>query len=425
MVNYQKYTYRFYAQTIFGERVKFAEVTGMPRDLTPPQKPFLKQPKHIKPNEVLIEWEMKAPIAKDFKGFAISRSDKNDGYFSLINDKLLPSTARKFIDKSFIKGKSNYYLIQALDTANNVSSSFPISVTLIDSIPPVKPVFIDGKIDSTGVVTINIQKNKEPDLMGYRLFRSNSEKHEFSVIQEGFDGNDSIPKPVQLVFKDTVTLNSLTPYIYYRIKALDQNFNQSKFSDILKVKRPDKIAPTTPVFKNVKVRKDAVELFFALSESKDVVAQYLYRRLSYDAPWELLATLKNDQRTYLDKKLEQGTKYFYSLRAKDDSDNYSKYAVPVYGKPYDDGVRPIVIELKISSDKNKVNLVWEYPKEFKDAYFVVYKKDKKGNLKQYKNVQEKNFEEKVKKGTVDYAVKAFTKDGGQSKISETKTARID
>jgi len=425
LVNYQKYTYRFYAQTIFGERVKFAEVTGMPRDLTPPQKPFLKQPKHIKPNEVLIEWEMKAPIAKDFKGFAISRSDKNDGYFSLINDKLLPSTARKFIDKSFIKGKSNYYLIQALDTANNVSSSFPISVTLIDSIPPVKPVFIDGKIDSTGVVTINIQKNKEPDLMGYRLFRSNSEKHEFSVIQEGFDGNDSIPKPVQLVFKDTVTLNSLTPYIYYRIKALDQNFNQSKFSDILKVKRPDKIAPTTPVFKNVKVRKDAVELFFALSESKDVVAQYLYRRLSYDAPWELLATLKNDQRTYLDKKLEQGTKYFYSLRAKDDSDNYSKYAVPVYGKPYDDGVRPIVIELKISSDKNKVNLVWEYPKEFKDAYFVVYKKDKKGNLKQYKNVQEKNFEEKVKKGTVDYAVKAFTKDGGQSKISETKTARID
>ena len=67
-VNYQKYIYRFYGQTIFGERVKFAEVTGMPRDLTPPQKPFLKQPKHAKPDEVHVEWEMNAPIAKDFKG---------------------------------------------------------------------------------------------------------------------------------------------------------------------------------------------------------------------------------------------------------------------------------------------------------------------------------------------------------------------
>ena len=71
LVNYKKYTYRFYAHTVFGERVKFAEVTGMPRDLTPPQKPFLKQPKHTKPDEVHIEWEMKKPISKDFKGFSI------------------------------------------------------------------------------------------------------------------------------------------------------------------------------------------------------------------------------------------------------------------------------------------------------------------------------------------------------------------
>ena len=418
LVNYQKYTYRFYGQTIFGERVKFAEVTGMPRDLTPPQKPFLKQPKHAKPDEVHIEWEMNAPIAPDFKGFAISRSDKSDGYFSLINDKLLPSSARKFIDRSFVKGKSNYYLIQALDTANNVSSSFPIAVTLIDSIPPVKPIFIDGKIDSLGVVTVNIQKNKETDLMGYRLYRSNSPEHEFSVIEEGFLSLDSLQNEVQTKFLDTVTLKSLTPYIYYRTEALDFNHNTSEFSEILKVKRPDIIPPTTPVFKKVKVGEDFVQLEFALSKSRDVKQQLLYRKLNLKDEWEQLAQLQNDQKEYVDKEVEKGVKYYYSLQAIDDSDNKSEFAIPVMGKPYDTGVRPPVENLRIRQDNNDIMLTWNYPQKNDKTLFVIYKQNKDGNLVQYKNTRELSFKENLSSKPTGYAVKVVTKDGGKSKVSE-------
>ena len=418
LVNYQKYTYRFYGQTIFGERVKFAEVTGMPRDLTPPQKPFLKQPKHAKPDEVHIEWEMNAPIAPDFKGFAISRSDKSDGYFSLINDKLLPSSARKFIDRSFVKGKSNYYLIQALDTANNVSSSFPIAVTLIDSIPPVKPIFIDGKIDSLGVVTVNIQKNKETDLMGYRLYRSNSPEHEFSVIEEGFLSLDSLQNEVQTKFLDTVTLKSLTPYIYYRTEALDFNHNTSEFSEILKVKRPDIIPPTTPVFKKVKVGEDFVQLEFALSKSRDVKQQLLYRKLNLKDDWKQLAVLENNQIEYVDKEVEKGVKYYYSLQAIDDSDNKSEFAIPVMGKPYDTGVRPPVENLRIRQDNNDIMLTWNYPQKNDKTLFVIYKQNKDGNLVQYKNTRELSFKENLSSKPTGYAVKVVTKDGGKSKVSE-------
>lgn len=418
LVNYQKYTYRFYGQTIFGERVKFAEVTGMPRDLTPPQKPFLKQPKHAKPDEVHIEWEMNSPIEPDFKGFAISRSDKSDGYFSLINDKLLPSSARKFIDKSFIKGQSNYYLVQALDTANNVSSSFPISVTLIDSIPPVKPIFMDGKIDSLGVVTVTIQKNREKDLMGYRLYRSNSPEHEFSVIKEGFLSLDSLQNEVQTVFIDSVTLKSLTPYIYYRTEALDFNHNTSEFSEILKVKRPDIIPPTTPVFKKVKVGEDFVELEFALSKSSDVKQQILYRKLDLKDEWMQLAVLQNDQKEYIDKEVEKGTKYYYSLQAIDDSENKSKFAIPVMGKPYDTGVRPPVENLRISKDNNDAILTWNYSQKNEETLFVIYKQNKSGNLIQYKNTKELFFKEKVASRPIGYAVRVVTKDGGKSKVSE-------
>ena len=417
LINYKKYTYHFYAQTLFGERVKFAEVTAMPRDLTPPQQPFLKQPQHAKPDEVHVEWEMNAPIAGDFKGFAISRSQENKGSFMLLHDKLLPKSARKFIDKSFIKGKTNYYLVQAVDTVNNISSSFPVAVTLIDSIPPSKPIFIKGKIDTTGIVTIDIKKNPEADLMGYRLYRSNASEHEFSAIKEGFLSIDSLERKVQTVYKDTVTLKSLTPYIYYRVEALDFNHNTSEPSEILKVKRPDKIAPTTPVFKKIRSTEDYIELQFVLSKSIDVKEQILYRKTDLKAPWKKYKTLKNDQHSFVDKEVKKGIIYYYSMRAIDESENASPYAVSVKGKTYNTSERPPVENLKASANKDKITLNWNYKNFNKETYFVIYTKNKNGQFTRYAKSVELRFIES-KKGEKTYAVKAFTTDGGQSKLSK-------
>lgn len=417
LVNYQKYRYRFFSYTPFGDRVQFAEIEAMPRDLTPPQKPFLKQPKHKKTDEVHIEWEMPGEFPTDFKGFAVARGESNKGRFAIIHDKLLPSNARRFIDKSFIKGKTNYYLIQALDTANNMSSSFPVAVTLIDSSAPSKPIFIDGSMDSLGIVTLNIKLNDEPDLMGYRLYRSNQEDHEFSQIKDFFISGDLAgEKPIN-VLNDTVTLNSLTPFIYYRAEALDFNYNTSLISDILKVKRIDIIPPTTPVFVGIKVRDDFVYLSFELSRSNDVIQQILYRKTDLNSPWQKLATLEKDQLNYMDKQVKKGQNYYYSLRAVDESGNFSEYALPVVGKPYDNGMRPTVENLRIKQEEKVVTLLWDYKLINENTYFVIYKKNSNGNLVQYDNCIDLKYSESAKKGDT-YAIKVFTKDGGQSPLSE-------
>ncbi|MFT6127420.1 MAG: hypothetical protein ACJA2M_000244 [Polaribacter sp.] len=425
LTNYTTYEYRFYGFNPFGEKVYFGEAKGMPRDLTPPANPSISSAKHATPEEIKIAWKMPIEVP-DLKGYVVARSNKNKGNFKLLHSKLLPKNIKSYTDKTFNKEKDNYYVVQAIDTAGNISSSSPYLVTIIDSIPPLKPKFISGKIDSLGVVTIDIELNKERDLMGYRLFRSNSDKHEFSSIEEGFQEKDTIFTKAQTIFKDTVTINSLTPYIYYKIKALDYNFNQSKYSDILKVKRPDVIPPTTPVFKRVIVGENDVELHYILSKSEDVVGHYLYRRLKMDAAWELIATIENDKTKYKDKKLKQGIKYYYSLRAKDDSDLYSEYANPVYGKPYDDGLREPVKNLTISKIEENSTITWEYKDLNKNTFFVIYKKNKKGNLVQYKSISELNFTELLKKGeTVEYAVKVFTTDGGQSKISKIVSINLN
>lgn len=418
LVNYQVYEYRFYGFTPFGEKLQFGHAQGMPRDLTPPQAPVFAKAKHVKEKEVLLQWDLLKPMEPDFQGFVVGRSATNKGNFEIISNGVLPKGSRQFVDRTFKAHHPNYYVIQAVDTAGNYSSTPPYFVTLIDSVPPVQPKFVSGKIDSNGVVTIKIELNKEEDLMGYRLFRANGSEHEFSVVREGFDPTDSIVKPVQIVFYDTVTLNSLTPYIYYRTKALDFNFNQSVFSDILKVKRIDTLPPVQPVFKKVVVGTNQVELRFALSPSEDVVTHFLYRRNNQKEPWVKIANIPNGAKKYIDQKVKQGVRYQYSLRAKDDSDLFSDYAFPVTAKPYDNGVRPIVTNLIVKELEEEITLSWDYPSKYSKAIFIVYMKDKKGRLRRLSSTKTKQLKLKKKKVSGAFAVKAFTPDGGESKVSD-------
>jgi hypothetical protein len=425
LINYQVYTYRFFGYTLFGEKVQFAEVKAMPRDLTPPEQPFLQQPQQVKANEVLVTWKMNPIPAPDLKGFFVARANKNEGEFKVLHSAMLPKEARTFTDTTFIPGQLNYYVVQAIDTANNVSSSFPVSVTLIDSIPPVKPAFISGKIDSLGVVTISVEKNKEKDLMGYRLFKANSPEHEFSVIKESFVENDSLNQEIQTVFKDTVTLNSLTPFIYYKVKALDFNYNQSEFSDVLKVARPDTIPPVPPVFTNVVVTEKQVELYFVPSSSEDVKAHIIYRKTDLNKAWIILGSFGPALTEYIDTNVTTGVTYYYSIRAMDESGLYSPYASAVYGKPYDTGIRPPVENLTANIEQKNIILKWDYPSGNIKVVFVVYKKDNKGLLKQYDMTIEKTYTDKNTGKENYYAIKAVTKDGGQSNLSPVVGKNIE
>lgn len=420
--NYQIYTYRFYGHTVFGERILFAEVEAMPRDRTPPEAPRLLTLEHHAPQEVLLEWEMNDPPAPDLMGFVIGRAPKPDEGFEIIHPELLHENTRNFTDTTFIEGQLNYYIIQAVDTAFNVSSSIPAAVTLIDTIPPAKPVFISGNVDSLGVVTLEVEKNSEPDLMGYRLFKANDPTHEFSVIYEGFVDSDTLRQEIPTVFTDTITLNSLTPEVYYRVMALDFNFNQSDFSDIMEIERPDTIPPTTPVFTRVVNSTTSVELHFALSESIDVVAHSIYRNTSLEEPWEYYEDLDNDQNRFTDEDVEQGTTYYYSLRALDNAGLYSNFARPVRGKAYDDGIRPAPENLLVTTEEDTLTLSWEYPPEPADRFFVIFRVNEAGQVRQVTRTEDLRFTGDYNPDeTYRFAIKAFTYDGGESPLSAIAT----
>ncbi len=423
LMNYQWYHYRFYGLTAFNEKVLFAEVKGMPRDLTPPPGPlFIKQPEHVKPDEVLVGWEMRGNLS-DLRGFIVARSDKDSGDFNILHPRLLPAETRHFTDTGFSAEAPNYYVVYALDTAGNISASYPGYVTLVDSVPPAQPKILSALIDSVGIVTITIEKGAERDLKGYRIFKSNSAEHEFSTVWEGFREDKFDDTEVPLVYTDTVSLNSLTAHVYYKIKALDFHYNQSGFSELIEIKRPDTIPPVTPVFMDVSVKSDQVTLHFAPSESEDVTEHIIYRKTVPEAAWDSLYSFREVQKTFIDTAVKKNTTYYYTLRAKDEGGLYSGFANPVYAKPYDDGVCLPVTNLTAGMDDRKVILRWDYPAYDREVFFIVYKKNEKGELRQYARTQETTFtDERLGKDNT-YAVKVWTSNGAQSVLSDLVTAR--
>ncbi|MCX6250838.1 MAG: hypothetical protein NTX61_08805 [Bacteroidetes bacterium] len=425
IVNYKPYLYRVYGNSSFATKELIGTVTAMGRDRTPPGAPFLPQPKHIELLKVKLSWTMPEPAAKDLAGFIIGRDTSSLGPFKIITKNMLPPSAREFIDETFLAGGINYYVVQAVDTAGNRQSSFPALVALIDSTPPARPQWIRGAMDSTGVVTLIIRSNAERDFMGYRILRANAPEHEFSSIIESF-GVDSVDYSKDTVFRDTVSLMTLTKYVYYRATSLDKHYNESKFSDIIVVKRPDIIPPVAPVITDVFVTESTVTLKFVSSSSEDLSYQVVFRKVKGKETWDTLAILKKNESTNVDTTVKQNVMYEYSMIAVDSSGLCSPKSFSVTARPYYTGNLPGVTNVSASYDSTSriVTIRWNYEKLKGNYYFLIYRSFNKEGLIQYTRFNDTSnntfTDDQFSRGggLYEYAVKVCNNLGGESKLSE-------
>lgn len=412
LVNYTVYEYRFYGYNAFGEKVLFGEAKGMPRDLIAPSAPIVTKFEHSSPNEITLEWRPGKENDPDLYGFIIARGEKNRGSFTPLHNGILPQNTLNFVDTSFSKEKTNYYVIQSIDTAGNVNSTDPIYVTIIDSVPPQKPVILTSNIDSNGVVTLKIDSGIERDLMGYRILRSNSDKHEFSVIQERFIDLDSVNQNIQTEFLDSVSLKTTTPYVYYRVVALDHNFNQSVSSEILKVKRPDNIAPVAPLVKHYAVSEKSIFLQFVPSSSKDVVSHTLLRREDNTAEWDTLTFFEKDASSYTDTAVKSNQYYEYTMYATDDDKNNSVNCKSVRLRPYPTDLKEVFKPIATHiADSSYVVVDWTSENQLdSNGRFVLMKKENNGDWTYVTNTQETVYRDyRIKENSIlEYRLKYFT-----------------
>jgi hypothetical protein len=418
--DYKQYSYRVYGVNAFGDRSEPAEVAAYGQDFTPPPTPFILPTDQLGTNRVRVKWEMKA-TSPDLAGFTVSRSDNTLGGYVQVSPMLRP-TDREFVDDSASEDYP-FYIVAAVDTATNIAPSLPIMASVVDTLPPMIPMGLAGSIDTNGVVTLHWKLSKERKLRGYRVLWANDISHEFTqcvnhVIED-------------TTFTDSISLNTLTEYIYYQIAAVDKRFGHSAPCAPIALRRPDKVVPEASVFTGVHNSTSGIALSWAPSESIDVKEQVLLRKKVDEKVWHDRAHLPPKIKSFTDNNVDQGQIYYYKLDVVDSSGLHSKETQGVQGRAYDDGARNKAANLLVSYDPktNSMKLTWEYvPSKKENYWFVVYRGYTAGKLSQYRSVPSSSLmfkdEQLVGKGIYKYAIRVISQSGGDSGLSDSVSVEI-
>lgn len=408
-----EYTYQVRGISPFAEEGEPSTIRAQLRDRTPPPAPKLKKPLIYGMTMVRLEWEMSA--AADLKGFIVMKSAKPDREWRSLTEELLPPIQRAFLD-TLADPDLPYYAVIAVDTANNPSDYFPLYVDIHDTIPPAPPTGVRGTIDTNGVVRLEWHLGTERDLLGYRVLWANDTTHEFSQ-RTNLVWQDT-------VFFDTVAINTLTEYVYYRVVAVDNRYFHSDPSPIFALKRPDVVPPVAPIFTDVRTYQDRVVLAWNPSSSSDVARHLLYRRMEADTGWVLHAELSPTAQQFTDTAVVEKVRYWYTLVAVDRSGLQSDRSMPVQARPYGFAERPPVqnVRARYDATSGTVVLEWTYAELPRERYwFVVYRGVDHHPLAIYQALepQQQQFVDRqlVGRGRYRYAVRVQTPTA-QSPLSE-------
>ncbi|GAA0565079.1 fibronectin type III domain-containing protein [Chitinophaga japonensis] len=267
-----------------------------------------------------LGWEFEAAGNKLISGFTLNQAPTADGPYTAVLSNIPPD------QRTLRYGQllpTNYFTITAVAIEGEPSTSFPVLVQPVDSIPPAAPAGLAGTIDSNGVVQLTWQANSEKDILGYKIFRSNMAGEEPAALV------DSVWLPNK--YRDSVNIRSLNGKVYYRVTALDQRYNQSPFSAVIEIRKPDVIPPTSPVLTGYRVADDAVHLSWIPARDEDIAQQVVFRKtLAAGADkWEGLPPLPPAARNFADRAVTPGQTYAYLVLARDSSGLESKPVQPL------------------------------------------------------------------------------------------------
>lgn len=369
----KKYVYRVKAFDAFGDYApeRKSEPFEM-QDFIPPAVPVLEFIFPENNNTCPLKWTVDKED-DDLKGFLVTFSDDPAGPWNNVTE-LLPPKTREWTDKDAHDRGRGYYRIFAMDNNGNVSYSLTQINNIEDDVAPSAPTGLAGVVDTAGVVYLQWNLNPEKDVLGYRVYFANQLDHDF--IQKTGRRNE------ENNFWDTLTLNTLTKYIFYYVVAEDNSHNFSKPSDTLAIPVPDIVPPGVALLKDYTQTDESVTFTWLKSTSNDVVAYVVYRKKENEKQWKQvrifspLEVAEDSVIVFTDFPEPSAVNYNYCIEVFDNSRLSS-------GKTGQTTVRfrgasiiqiPLTMKASLSKNKTCANLEFTYDYKSKhDYYGVVFK----------------------------------------------------
>ena len=408
--------YRVKGITPFGEQGEPSNVVSGAGKKAASDVPQITSGENLNNTVIRLRWEYPKESELAIKGFHIERAQKMQGDFETITPEILKPGTRQYDDPR--PNTVNYYRLNALGLQGEVLVSTVFFAQLVDSIPPLTPTGLKGVVDEAGNVSLEWNANQEPDIYGYRVYRSNFQGEELTQITS---------EPVRLKsFLDQVAPNSLNEAIYYSVMAVDQSQNGSPLSPLLKIPLPDKVPPQPPVLLPLRSTEKGVMLTWWPSGSTDVVQYDVYRQKQKDE-WQRISIIPATTDTlyqFLDTAAHAGGQHAFLLIAVDDAGLESNPTVPVkISRPVAQLVAPLKWnEPLFDREKKQITLRWNNTNAGVRTY-QLFRAVGNGTLQRYRVLEGAAtdwVDRPLKAGTrYTYQMMATYSDGHVSALSET------
>ncbi|MBR6310577.1 MAG: hypothetical protein IKR52_05190 [Paludibacteraceae bacterium] len=386
VLNINDYHTAFYTDTlqnnttIFYYRLKgispFGE-TSQPSDIVEGRgKTMLYESPHItsthinERGEVEIQWTFSDEAASATAEMALRKASTDKGPFKTVRTGISPyehSLSYNGLDAV------NYFVIVAIPQNGAERTSAPVLVQPVDSVPPAKPIGLTGKIDSTGVVHLSWNANTDADLLGYRVFRSQTENGlKIQLNDIAHETN---------VFTDTVSLQNLNNKVYYYVAALDYHYNQSDLSDELALSKPDMIPPTASVINGFQSTEKGIWIKWQNSSAEDLFENIIYRAEMGDSLVAYMHVAK-EKNEFMDENTIYGKTYQYAIKAIDMSKNASDLSPVISIRSNAETKENISFSVEKNIEQKSNILKWKIKNgdgEVTSSQVYIYKKEGNGS----------------------------------------------
>lgn len=345
------------------------------------------------------------------KELVLFRSDSlQSGYTPL--SKIPYSDRFRFTTVSPIEsGDRYYYKVAAVGSDNDTVFSFPYYFFTLDQIPPTTPTGLKGLVDSMGVALLEWNLNTEDDIRGYRVYRSNSLSEEFVEVTHFFSTDGK--------FTDTLLLNTLTNVVYYKVAAVDLNYNNSKLCDAIKLLKPDTIAPVPAIIFDYFQDTTGVLIKWRNSTSDDVFQHILLRHQNEKT--DSVFSWNNSIEQLKDSAVTPGQDYIYQILICDLSGNitFSEEVLVRYETGFRNGATNF--NGTLNRDKKQIQLTWSLPTE--EIYAIqIYRAKNDGSFILYKTIRDNTAQEYIDTNLAPnnvyrYKIRIVYQSGASSKLS--------
>lgn len=218
--------------------------------------------------------------------------------------------AVRFVNSSGQKAAfSNFLLIEpSAKVANNPG--------LLTAKTTEEAIFLDWEAPQT-----NADGSAPVNLLGYNLYRSNSENEPGKILNE---------TPISATnYLDKLFEFNKEYFYFVRAVSLGNEGEpiESLESNEVKILPQDTFAPSAPAAITIAAAPGNLSIFFATNPEKDIAGYRLYRSTNPNlkkSEWSLLTNDLLTTNTFQDSNVESGKTYFYYLVAVDKAGNTSE-----------------------------------------------------------------------------------------------------